>query len=144
MKNQITAAVLLTSVVSIVVSLNSLAHDLANDCSDEIDAVRIALNEPVADPGLDGFCYDNLAGDHKQNFGQKICDGLTTKLDDADAKIAQHKISGAVKKLTDFQNALDGLRFKAPGKEIITDAEYNSVNNPLAVGRTCVDNLLLP
>jgi hypothetical protein len=144
MKNQITAAVLLTSVGSIVVSLNSLAHDLANDCSDEIDAVRIALNDTVADPGLDGFCYDNLAGDHKNNFGEKICVGLNKKLDDTDVKIGQHKITDAVKKLTDFQNALDGLRFKAPGKEIITDAEYNKVNNPLAVARSCVDSLLLP
>lgn len=145
MKYQVTAAVLLTSILSIGVSPSSLGHDLANDCSGEIDDVRDALNDPVADPGLDGFCWDYLAEDHKSEyFGKKVCDGLNNKLDDADAKIAQHKISDAVKKLSDFQNALDGLRYKAPGKEIITDAEYNMVNNPLALAKSCVDSLLLP
>jgi hypothetical protein len=120
-----------------------------NDCSGEIDNVRDALNDPVAYSELngfsepDGFCWDNLAEDHKSEyFGKKVCDGLNKKLDDADAKIEQHKITDAAKKLTDFQNALDGLRFKAPGKEIITDAEYNKVNNPLANARSCVDSLL--
>lgn len=145
MKYQTTAAVLLSSILSIGVSTSSLAHDLANDCSDEIEDVRNALNAPVAYPGLDGFCWDNLAEDHKSEyFGEKICDGLNKKLDDADAKIEQHKILDAVKKLSDFQNALDGLRYKAPGKEIITDAEYNMVNNPLAIAKSCVDSLLLP
>ena len=140
MKIQITAAVLLTSIVSIAVSPNSWAHNLADDCSTEIDAVRTALNDPViTPPGLDGFCFDNLEFDHK--FGKKICDGLNKKLNDADEKIAQHMITGALKKLADFQNALDGLRFRAPGKEIISGAEYNSVDNALAGAKICVASL---
>ena len=133
MKTTIRAAVLLLTLAFTGISQVVLAHDLADDCSAEIDSVRSALND-VADPaGVDGFCWDDLV---RHKFGTKICDGLNKKLDDGDKKMSQHKIEDAVKKLAGFRKTLDSLAFRR--KPIIDMAEYTSVSDQLVAAEACV------
>ena len=129
MKTTMKAAILLLTTLLISTSQVVLADDLVEDCSAEIDAVRTELDI--------GFCVDNLA---RHKFGEKICNGLYKKLDDADSKIEQHKFEDAEAKLAGFRKTLDSLAFRA--KPIIDPStEYPPVNDELVTAETCVEGL---
>jgi hypothetical protein len=117
-----TAALLLTSIG--VLGLSQVA--IAEDCSGDIGAVRTAVDF--------GFCLDNL--DNHRN-GEKTCERLGEKLDNAETKIWQGKFDDATKKLNNFQTALDNLL----SKPLISGPEYNDVNGLLLTAKTCVAGL---
>ena len=133
------AAILLLTIVMTGASESVLGHDLSGACTAEIDDVRSALNDigSTVDGTPDGFCFDPK-GLHK--FGPKICDGLNKKLDDADAKLDQHKIADADKKLADFRKTLESLAYRS--KHIIDMTQFMSVNIELESAETCVGELL--
>lgn len=109
---------------------------LASDCHMEIDAVRVALNDPSA-TGVDGFCFERLRDEHKN--GDRACDSLNSKLDGADTKIDEGKYDDARKKIANFRSSLDGLFYRA--KPLISQAEYDSVNDALVIAEACVAGL---
>ena len=110
---------------------------LASDCHMEIDAVRVALNDPSTTAGVDGFCFERLRDEHKN--GDRACDSLNSKLDGADTKIDEGKYADVVKKIANFRSSLDGLFYRA--KPLISPAEYTSVSDVLVTAEACVAGL---
>jgi hypothetical protein len=108
---------------------------LASDCHMEIDAVRVALNDPSTT--VEGFCFERLRDEHKN--GDRACDSLNSKLDGADTKIDEGKYDDARKKIANFRSSLDGLFYRA--KPLISEAEYYSVSDALVTAEACVAGL---
>lgn len=79
---------------------------LAAPCSDQIEALKTALNN--------GICtYSN------------VCGGLTHKLDNANHKLEQGKFDHAARRLTDFGAVLETMA--THGKPKISMADYESL-----------------
>jgi hypothetical protein len=138
MKTQKLAAMLLTLALSLGASQVVLAGD---DCSTEIDAVRTEVNWGI-DPT--GICYDDDNDDNDGTLvghknGERTCNGLNGKLNDADKKIDQGKIEDAKWKLENFQAKIDSLAMRR--KPIIDGYEYNALNGPLQIAKVCVAGL---
>ncbi len=82
---------------------------LAAPCSDQVDALKTALN--------DGVCIYS-----------KACAGLTHKLDNANHKLEQGKFDHAARRLADFSAVLENLATHR--KPMISMADYESLISP--------------
>lgn len=93
---------------------------LAAPCSDQINALKAALN--------DGVCTFS-----------KTCDGLTHKLDNANQKLEQGKFDHAARRLADFGAVLENLATHK--KPMISMEDYESLISPYYNdAATCVAN----
>ena len=137
-KKTLKLAVMLLSVGSLT-GLSQVAIAAETDCTGEIGAVGVMLNDGTADGTYVGICAEYGSLDGARN-GERTCDGLNGKLANATTKMEQDKVVDADKKLQNFQDTIDSLAFRRKAK--IDSTDYAYLNGSLQIARACVSKLL--
>ena len=96
--------------LAVVSSFSLYQSALAAPCTEQVDALKTALNDQV--------CVNS-----------KLCSGLSHKLDNANLKLEQGKLDHAARRLADFNAVVADMTMLEKPK--ITQADYESIIVPV-------------